>query len=53
MKKCHNNFQFNKKLDEYLKSPLLKIIFSFLNENKKLDLIINSKKYQKKLFKVI
>ena len=32
-----------------LKSPLLKIIFSFLNEKKKLNIIINNKNIQKKL----
>ena len=32
-----------------LKSPILKIIFSFLNEKKKLNIIINNKKIQKKL----
>ena len=32
-----------------LKSTLLKIIFSFLNENKKLNIIINNKTLQKKL----
>ena len=32
-----------------LKSPLLKIIFSFLNEKKKLKIIINNKKLQGKL----
>ena len=34
-----------------LKSPLLKIIFSFLNEKKKLNIIINNKNLQNK-FKV-
>ena len=33
----------------YLKSPILKIIFSFLNEKKKLNIIINNKKIQNKL----
>ena len=32
-----------------LKSPILKIIFSFLNEKKKLNIIICNKKIQKKL----
>ena len=31
-----------------LKSPILKIIFSFLNEKKKLNIIINNKKKKKK-----
>ena len=31
-----------------LKSPILQIIFSFLNENKKLNIIIYNKKIQKK-----
>ena len=32
-----------------LKSPILQIIFSFINEKKKLNIIINNKKIQKKL----
>ncbi len=32
-----------------LKSPLLKIIFSFINESIKLKIIINNKKLQNKL----
>ena len=32
-----------------LKSPILKIIFSFLNVKKKLNIIIYNKKLQKKL----
>ena len=32
-----------------LKSPILKIIFSFINEKKKLNIIINNKKIQKKI----
>ena len=32
-----------------LKSPLLKMIFSFLKENEKLNIIINNKTLQKKL----
>ena len=32
-----------------LKAPILKIIFSFINEKKKLNIIINNKKLQNKL----
>ena len=32
-----------------LKSPILNIIFSFINQKKKLNIIINNKKLQKKL----
>ena len=42
-----NNMNEIKIID--LKSPILKIIFSFLNEKKKLNIIIYNKKIQKKL----
>ena len=32
-----------------LKTPILKLIFSFINEKKKLNIIINNKRIQKKL----
>ncbi len=54
----NNNNQSNKELYDMkekikqiniinLKSPILNLIFSYLKENKKLNIIINSKKFQK------